>query len=100
MSMSRDRVRFTLSVPVGSSSTGVEAASIQRAACEAFGVSRTLFPAGSSRVIVCRPSQFARFLILWNKYGAINSFKELEAELIPANTDVFDVSRHPNTVEV
>lgn len=42
-------------------------------------------------VIVCRPSQFARFLIYREKEGMQNMFKELKAELftpaIPAATN-------------
>ena len=43
------------------------------------GVERT----GETVKIVCRPSQFARFLICHNEAGISNSFKELEPKLIP-----------------
>ncbi len=51
--------------------------------------------------IICRPSQFARFLILREKAGFQNMFKELQAELFtPAPTPVviepIDVSSNPN----
>lgn len=45
--------------------------------------------------IVCRPSQFARFLIKRNEVGFANGFKELHAELfIPEECpDFLDVSK-------
>lgn len=49
--------------------------------------------------VVCRPSQFTRFLIRRNEAGKQNQFKELSPELfdakeIPETWDV-DVSRNP-----
>jgi len=42
---------------------------------------------------ICRPSQFARFLIARNDAGLPNGFKELSPELfVPQETTVFDVS--------
>lgn len=49
--------------------------------------------------IVCRPSQFARFLIKRNELGFVNGFIELEAVLVPENKDslpVVDVSSRPS----
>ncbi len=50
--------------------------------------------------IICRPSQFARFIILRNvKYNEPNSMACLNMKLVipgPA-PDVIDVSRNPNT---
>ncbi len=38
--------------------------------------------------IVCRPSQFARFLIMRNNDGISNRFSELFAELVPKENQV------------
>ena len=43
----------------------------------------------ASIAVVCRPSQFARFLILRNEAGLQNQFKELAAKLHHPN-DTFD----------
>lgn len=47
--------------------------------------------------IICRPSQFARFLIWRDEAGMRNGFKELEAKLVPAvqPLQVIDVSDNP-----
>ena len=36
--------------------------------------------------LICRPSQFARFLIWRNEAGCSNSFKELGAKIVPEET--------------
>lgn len=48
--------------------------------------------------VICRPSQFARFLILRNDAGKQNQFKELAPSLCPAHMLIdwdVDVSRNP-----
>lgn len=49
--------------------------------------------------IICRPSQFARFIILREKHGFQNMFKELEADLfVPAEVikqEPIDTSSNP-----
>jgi hypothetical protein len=50
--------------------------------------------------IICRPSQFARFLIMREAAGFQNMFKELHAELVvpvPPVPQPVDVSRNPST---
>jgi hypothetical protein len=96
MAMSKDRVRFTIS---GSNMHGMELRGLLE---RAFGFSHKRPQYGwQDQVIVCRPSQFARFLILRNDLGMANSFKELKPELFtpscfPAEVDV---SQNPNTVD-
>jgi hypothetical protein len=94
MAMSRDRVRFKID-PAAMSSEA------RRAFMRAFGTS---VPSGhfSSCVdggkvtVICRPSQFARFLIFRNDEGGRNGFKELEPQLfIPEESRVVDVSKNP-----
>jgi hypothetical protein len=48
--------------------------------------------------VICRPSQFARFLIMREKAGYQNMFKELKAELIvpvPPVVQPIDLSTNP-----
>jgi hypothetical protein len=90
MSMSTDRVRFKIDPYSMSSET-------KRAWTRAFGCAPPApsvnFP--SHRTIICRPSQFARFLIYRNDEGGRNGFKELEPELFtPEEVTVIDVSRY------
>ena len=98
MAMSRDRVRFELPECVLKHVGSTSGDAVRKALHEAFGID--IYPSMRicSRTIVCRPSQFARFLILRNEYGGTNSFKELNAELfIPVSSDVMDVSKERNT---
>jgi hypothetical protein len=95
MSMSRDRVRFKLDASNADSAT-------RRAFTSAFGQSLPhrpgySFSPGGKVVIVCRPSQFARFLIFRNANDGKNSFKELEAELFTpcVENQPIDVSTNP-----
>lgn len=92
MSMSRDRVHFELDTLNSNHAT-------RTAFMQAFG---TQFPASSRSgvgvlTIICRPSQFARFLIYRNEHGGQNLFKELNAKLVPAAADppLLDVSGNP-----
>jgi hypothetical protein len=52
--------------------------------------------------VICRPSQFARFVILRHvKYGENNSMADLDMKLVvpePETSTVQDVSSNPNTV--
>jgi hypothetical protein len=74
MSMSRDRVRFVIQ-PYGSD-PATAAAFVQ-----AFKAPFPSAPMAQELTIVCRPSQFARFLIYRNDAGGRNLFKELKPEL-------------------
>lgn len=98
--MSRDRVRFKL--PIHRLTTSSQATDYRAVCREVFG---TDFPEyrnssyGISITVICRPSQFARFLILRNKMGVQNQFSELEPDLFtPDEVDlpkIVDVSRNP-----
>lgn len=72
--MSRDRVRFI--IPNDGPNTA-------RAAQRAFGLtcSQAYNAVRTEQTIICRPSQFARFLIY---RGGAHNFKQLNVELIPA----------------
>jgi hypothetical protein len=93
--MSHDRVEFKLSADqLGKSGMyGVILA--------AFGLRLKISYHGCQDItIICRPSQFARFLILRNDAGIPNSFMQLEARLFlpkpEAEVTVYDTSRNPN----
>lgn len=87
MSMSRDRVKFTLN-------TFALDHKVCTAFTKAFGVPP---PSGGGDVtVICRPSQFARFLIYRNEEGARNGFKDLNPVLFtPEDMGTLDVSRNP-----
>lgn len=103
--MSKDRVRFQPALRVGSSYF----ASCSRAEllCECFGLTlnkaEKIVSRHSSKGdiwIICRPSQFARFMIRRNELGWSNTFKELNAELFTPEESceqVVDVSKNPAT---
>ncbi|RWM32611.1 MAG: hypothetical protein EOR77_21515 [Mesorhizobium sp.] len=80
--MNRDRVRFTLPN---------DGANTARAAQRAFGLtcSQAYHAVHVKQTIICRPSQFARFLI----YRGFNQFN---AELLPAehHDHTLDVTRN------
>lgn len=89
---SHDRVEFSLPVPPSK-----DINSVQRAAVKAFGMHNNDFsPWREYHVPVkirCRPSQFARFLIYRAEKVDVNQFANLNAILIPAETNEFvDVS--------
>jgi hypothetical protein len=96
MSMSKDQVEFSLAV------NGREAEKLRRPFFAAFQQSMplkgTLRPDRVAEYVLirCRPSQFARFLILRNEAGCSNGFKELGARLIssPEVPAILDVSRN------
>ncbi|RUU78228.1 hypothetical protein [Mesorhizobium sp. M7A.F.Ca.MR.362.00.0.0] len=90
--ISHDRVRFTLD------DSDANRAATSRAAQKAFGMS---FPLAYEalrvqKTIICRPSQFARFLIYRSKEVSNNGFKQFNAELVPApeHEMVLDVTRN------
>jgi hypothetical protein len=102
MSMSKDRVRFTLA---GYYFEGSHE-SMGLVLREAFGMSErdlvgveTTAKETGGVIIQCRPSQFARFLILRDRVGYQNMFKELRAELIVPKPipQIVDCSRNPAT---
>lgn len=80
MTMSHDRVKFFL----GSQYTPNE---IARCLDSAFDIKRQEFEKMRQANhegfwIICRPSQFARFLIHRDEAGLRNGFKDLRAELV------------------
>lgn len=102
--MSRDRVRFDLSTQKrGSSSTNRGNRKTTADLCrETLDLDITKYRDLDMKpvTVVCRPSQFARFLIKRDEYGFANSFKTLNAELFtpvePATPRLVDVSRRTN----
>jgi hypothetical protein len=90
MPMSRDRVRFTIDTFTDDAT--------RKAFQSAFGV--PLVPKlgpYTHLTVVCRPSQFARFLIHRNDNGGRNSFKELAPTLFTPQPQMseLDVSGNP-----
>lgn len=97
MTMSNDRVEFTLTAYAVKSGGGetiyTGADGIDRSGFSAIAaILRDVFGLSSNEInplrsngsitIRCRPSQFARFLILRNEAGFRNGFKELNPKLI------------------
>lgn len=92
-----DRVKFKLTLNYTSESPS----DCQRVVSKAFNVTqekaRTLLE--QEATIVCRPSQFARFIIMRNEAGITNWVKNLNAELFipePEST-IIDVSSRPRS---
>jgi len=73
MAMSKDRVRFQLGPCIS-----YEVAKLVK---DTLGVDAPSFYTLDPVTIICRPSQFARFLIERNNRGMANGFKELRPEL-------------------
>lgn len=103
MPASKDRVKFRIMASMfsGNPHSLVSLLSntlgIDYAACSALHEQAKTF---GYVEIICRPSQFARFLIHRNRLGFPNGFKELEAELfVPEPPKLvqkpMDVSRNP-----
>jgi hypothetical protein len=90
MSMSKDRVRFNIA-PYGADQPTKDAF------YKAFGAPFPSRPMGDMVVVICRPSQFARFLIYRNDFGGRNSFKELAPVLFSPEPErgLIDVSGNP-----
>ena len=94
MSMSKDRVHFLLR------DNQCNHSATAQAAARAFGMplqqANSALKACQPVRIVCRPSQFARFLIYRSQGVSNNAFSQFEAELHPSHCDsVVDVSRNP-----
>jgi hypothetical protein len=92
--MSHDRIKFELH--------RMQTREFRDLVQEVFGFSlpsRNISPCEAVTVI-CRPSQFARFLVLRNSRGFSNDFKGLNAELFTPSDqpETVDVSGNPNTV--
>lgn len=98
--MSRDRVHFTVPAQYLSKST------IRDCLVETLGLNETQLRAMGSADqdlhIICRPSQFARMIILRHiKYGEPNNMACLNMRLVtpPREQEAIDVSRNPNKVD-
>lgn len=89
--MSKDRVRFTINSHV------IKRTGIVELLREVFG----LVEVWPNMKIICRPSQFCRFMIKRNEMDMTNGFKELEPELFTPtpNTGAVDVSKRPNQIQ-
>lgn len=104
MAMSHDRVEFQLGPFRPENRETPTVAAVVRAAHEAFGLetaeAAALFGYGEPVILRVRPSQFARFLILRDRYGGTNDFKGLKANLVPEEPTPtrIDVSKRQNTV--
>lgn len=103
MAMSKDRVRFT--IPSGRldgfSEDGVN---YRKLVSQCFGITLESRGYHQDVEVTCRPSQFARFIVLRNQMGLENMIKELKAELVSAEPYVapvvkFDASSNPNIVK-
>lgn len=100
--MSRDRVHFKPSAQ-GTTHSSKERQALKQAISECFGLmpSKVEECMAENITIICRPSQFARFLIRRHELGGKNVFSCLEPRLVPAVdcAPQLDVSRNGNTVE-
>lgn len=98
MSMSKDRVKFT--IPAHRLTSSTQACSYRKVCLEAFGTDFSDQRTGTCWEInvICRPSQFARFLIARNREGIQNQFSELNPVLFTPKTSgnvEVDVSGKP-----
>ncbi len=96
MPMSKDRVHFLLKDNQANHSDTA------RAAAKAFGMSVNQAQSAlrngyhNPMKVVCRPSQFARFLIYRSQSVSNNAFSQFEAELHPEQCEnTMDVSGNP-----
>jgi hypothetical protein len=96
--MSQDRVHFTISEKY------LSQACIRDCIAETLGITQTytqnLAGKYKSLHVICRPSQFARFVILRHvKYGQPNNMACLDMKLVvpPKEQTAYDVSKMPNT---
>lgn len=98
--MSQDRVHFTVTNSLLAKKT------IRQCLSEVFNIPEThtgsLVSKCKDLPIICRPSQFARFIILRHvKYGEKNDMASLNMKLVVPEPDVdkpMDVSDQPNQV--
>ncbi len=100
MSMSRDRIEFTMTENHNRFRDNSEETA--RAASRAFGfsVSEARMMMRINRRIRCRPSQFARFIAFRIEEGVSNNrIRDLDIKHIPAieEPNVLDVSKNPSS---
>jgi hypothetical protein len=91
MAKSKDQVKFKIPTH------RLEDSSYQRVIKEAFGLRLHHYCIAEEFIILCRPSQFARFLILRHAACIDNLFAELNAELVTPEpvAPVYDVTGNP-----
>lgn len=68
---------------------------------EVFGINPGQYRIDRDLKVICRPSQFARFIILrHSKYSESNDMAGLDMQLVspPKPENVIDCSRNPNRV--
>lgn len=91
--MSLDRIKFILPNRTDSG--------CRKALREVFNLTNDeIFTASAHTTpIICRPSQFGRFIVLRNKYDGNNGIRNLKAELFDPTPKVeeYDVSKRKNT---
>ena len=99
MSMSHDRVEFEVREYLLSQE------GVRNALWDALSIrqdlSKSMAAKGQTMKIRCRPSQFARFIILRHvKYGCANNMACLNMKLVPGQPEVeiIDASKNPNRV--
>ena len=95
--MSHDRVRFVIPA------RRLVSAKFATVIKATLGIELPVGASDEAIVIVCRPSQFGRFIVQRNKAGLQNSVKELKPDLfIPEapRSRVFDASKNRNSLEV
>lgn len=93
MAMSKDRVHFTLKDSLSNRHHTINAARM------AFGISKSAAAElwNAEARIICRPSQFARFIIYRAAKVTNNAFRQFDVELVTprhVNTPM-DVSKNP-----
>jgi len=92
--MSQDRVHF--SIPA----RDLEKKNYKAVIEETLGIAKGSYDTYKDLKIICRPSQFARFVILRHvKYGEANNMAGLNMKLVKPEQpqDIIDCSRNPNT---
>ncbi|NKX37326.1 hypothetical protein HGG70_05180 [Rhodobacteraceae bacterium R_SAG4] len=91
---SRDRIQFVLK------SNHLARKAYKALLEECFGIAPGSFDPQKELVIVCRPSQFARFVVLrHSKYSEANDMSGLDMKLLSPNapSNMIDCSENPNT---
>lgn len=83
MAMSKDRIQFTLPESVR---FGKFRWQYEQLLDQVFGISASEAAPDGDLKIICRPSQFGRFLVLRHLDGVTNAFSCLNAAFVP-NTE-------------
>lgn len=91
--MSPDRIHFTIVA------RNLEERKYRDLIAETLGISASEYSNTEDLNVICRPSQFGRFIALrHDKYGIPNNVSQLKAKLVqPAEDKMIDCSGNPNT---